>query len=54
MGCCFSDVAAGQAAVGGAAAASYQSNPADGGPNDAVDNFFTARGYRGLFSRIEH
>ncbi|CAL5373145.1 unnamed protein product [Camellia sinensis] len=53
MGCCFSDVAAGQAAVGGAAAASYQSNPADGGPNDAVDYFFTARGYRGLFSRIE-
>ncbi|XP_028091892.1 protein BONZAI 1-like isoform X1 [Camellia sinensis] len=53
MGCCFSDVAAGQAAVGGAGAASYQSNPADGGPNDAVDYFFTARGYRGLFSRIE-
>ncbi|KAL7191613.1 hypothetical protein ACSBR2_023651 [Camellia fascicularis] len=54
MGCCFSDVAAGQAAVGAAAAAaSYQSNPADGGPNDAVDYFFTARGYRGLFSRIE-
>ncbi|CAL5361747.1 unnamed protein product [Camellia sinensis] len=51
MGNCCSDASGGRAAVGGDA--NTHGNPADGGPNDAVDHYLTSRGYRGLFSQIE-
>ncbi|XAR50393.1 hypothetical protein NMG60_11004704 [Bertholletia excelsa] len=50
MGNCCSDVAGGRAAVGGTATS--HGNPVDG-VNEAVENFLTSRGYRGLFSQIE-
>ncbi|TKY73715.1 BONZAI 1 [Spatholobus suberectus] len=50
MGNCFSEVAAGRAAIGGTAG-DFR-NPA-GGPNDAVENFLRSRGHHGLFSQIE-
>ena len=47
MGNCCSDEAGGRAAVGGTAATS------SGTANDAVDNFFKARGFSSLSSQIE-
>ncbi|XP_060205368.1 protein BONZAI 1-like isoform X2 [Lycium barbarum] len=50
MGNCFSDVAGGQAAVGGTGTS--HGNQSDG-PNEAVDAFLKSRGYQGLYSQIE-
>ncbi|XP_019169820.1 PREDICTED: protein BONZAI 1-like isoform X2 [Ipomoea nil] len=50
MGNCCSDVAGGQAAVGGTG--TFQNNPADAA-SDAVDAFLKSRRYHGLYSQIE-
>nr|GLL29326.1 protein BONZAI 1-like isoform X1 [Ipomoea trifida] len=50
MGNCCSDVAGGQAAVGGTG--TFQNNPADAA-NDAVDAFLKSSRYHGLYSQIE-
>ncbi|KAJ0790255.1 putative C2 domain, von Willebrand factor, type A, copine, C2 domain superfamily [Helianthus annuus] len=48
MGNCFSGDGHGKFAVGGTSSA-----PNTHASNDAVDNFFSSRGHRGLFSQIE-
>ncbi|CAN6333310.1 unnamed protein product [Urochloa humidicola] len=56
MGGCFSgDIRGGMEAVGGGGGGrSYGGAAAQqGGPNDAVDHFFQARGLRGLYTPIE-
>ncbi|KAL5146060.1 Protein BONZAI 1 [Glycine soja] len=50
MGNCFSEVAAGRAAIGGTARDFHN---LAGAPNDAVDNFLRSHGHHGLFSQIE-
>ncbi|CAJ1974709.1 unnamed protein product [Sphenostylis stenocarpa] len=50
MGNCFSEVAAGRAAIGGTAG---DFRNLAGASNDAVENFLRCRGYHGLFSQIE-
>jgi hypothetical protein len=58
MGGCFSvagDVRGGMEAVGGGGGGRSHGGAAaqQGGPNDAVDHFFQARGLRGLYTPIE-
>ena len=47
MGGCFSDLKAGQAAVGGPLPMLAA------GHNDAVDHFYRKKGYQPLFTQIE-
>ena len=58
MGGCFSgDVRGGMEAVGVGGGGRSHGGPAaaqqQGGPNDAVDHFFQARGLRGLYTPVE-
>ncbi|GER49043.1 calcium-dependent phospholipid-binding protein [Striga asiatica] len=53
MGNCLSDVKGGQQAVGVGAQAGAGGAAASSGPNDAVDNFFRAKGEHALFTPIE-
>lgn len=53
MGGCFSDVKGGKQAIGGINRRGGASSTWVGGPNDAVDMFYRARGQQALFTPLE-